>query len=130
MRKIATLLAIVLFSSIGFAQKGAKIEFKVQNNTIDYGKISKGSDNGIRAFEFTNTGDAPLIIVSVQSTSNLTILSAPKDSILPGKTAKIEIKYNMSAPGPIRKTITVESNAINYEEGRIPLKIKGEIISN
>ncbi|PRZ27964.1 DUF1573 domain-containing protein [Flavobacterium granuli] len=130
MKKIATLLAIVLFSCIGFAQKGAKIEFKVQNNTIDYGKISKGSDNGIRTFEFTNTGDAPLIIVSVQSTSNLTILSAPKDSVLPGKTAKIEIKYNMSAPGPIRKTITVESNAINYEEGRIPLKIKGEIIAN
>jgi hypothetical protein len=26
--------------------------------------------------------------------------------------------------GPIRKTITVESNAINYDEGRIPLKNK------
>ncbi|WP_413998950.1 DUF1573 domain-containing protein [Flavobacterium sp. W1B] len=129
MKKIATLLAIICFSSMGFAQKGAKIEFKVQNNTIDYGNISKGKDNGIRTFEFTNTGDAPLIIFSVQSTSNLTILSKPKDSILPGKTARIEIKYNM-IPGPIRKTITVESNAINYDEGRIPLKIKGEVIAN
>jgi hypothetical protein len=26
--------------------------------------------------------------------------------------------------GPIRKTITVESNAINYDEGRIPFENK------
>jgi hypothetical protein len=30
--------------------------------------------------------------------------------------------------GPIRKTITVESNATNYNEGRFALKIKGEVI--
>jgi hypothetical protein len=30
------------------------------------------------------------------------------------------------AVGPIRKTITVESNAVNYD-GRVPLKIKGEV---
>jgi hypothetical protein len=32
--------------------------------------------------------------------------------------------------GPIRKTITVESNAINYDGGRIPLKIKGVVTAN
>jgi len=36
------------------------------------------------------------------------------------------VKYNMGV-GPIRKTITIESNASNYEGGRIPLKIKGEV---
>jgi hypothetical protein len=33
------------------------------------------------------------------------------------------------ALGPIRKTLTVESNAVNYEGGRVALKIKGEVIS-
>jgi hypothetical protein len=42
-------------------------------------------------------------------------------------TGKIDVKYNMN-PGPIRKTITVESNAVNVEGGRIGLKIKGEVI--
>jgi hypothetical protein len=46
---------------------------------------------------------------------------------MPGKTGKIDVKYNMS-PGPIRKTITVESNATNFEGGRVPLKIKGEVV--
>jgi hypothetical protein len=61
MKKIATIIAIVFFTSIGFAQNGAKIEFKAENNTIDYGTITKGRDNGIRVFEFTNTGTTPLI---------------------------------------------------------------------
>lgn len=31
--------------------------------------------------------------------------------------------------GPIRKTITIETNAVNYDEGRVPLKIKGDVIT-
>jgi hypothetical protein len=38
---------------------------------------------------------------------------------MPGKTGKITVKYNM-AVGPITKTITVESNAVNYEGGELP----------
>ena len=128
MKKITTIITILLFSSIGFAQKGAKIEFKAKNNTIDYGTINKNNDNGIRSFEFTNTGDAPLIIYSVQYTKSCTVLSKQNETIQPGKSSKIDIKYDM-VPGPIRKTITVESNAINYDEGRIALKIKGEVSS-
>lgn len=129
MKKIATFIAFLAFCCIGFAQNGAKIDFKAKNNTIDYGTISRDQDNGIRTFDYTNTGSNPLIIYSVQSTSGCTILSKTPDTVLPGKTGKIEIKYNMT-PGPIRKTITVESNAINYEEGRIPLKIKGDVAAN
>ena len=128
MKKIIPLVAGFLISSIGFAQNGPKIDFKDKNNTIDYGTITKEKDNGIRSFVFTNTGDAPLIISSVQTTSNCTILSKQNDTILPGKSSKIDVKYNMTE-GPIRKTITVESNAINYDEGRIHLKIKGEVVS-
>ncbi len=129
MKNTVPLLAILLISCFGFAQNGPKIEFKIADNTIDYGTISKKKDNGIRSIEFTNTGDAPLIIINVLSTSGFWISSKPTESIMPGKNGKIDLKYNM-IPGPIRKTITVESNAINYEDGRIPLKIKGEVIAD
>ncbi len=129
MKNRATLIAIVLMSSFGFAQNSPKIEFKVKDNTIDYGTVSKKSDTGIRTIEFTNTGDAPLIISNVLSTPGFTIPSKPNDPVMPGKTGKIEVKYSMIA-GPIRKTITVESNAVNYEGGRIPLKIKGDVIAD
>ncbi|WP_269684331.1 DUF1573 domain-containing protein [Flavobacterium lacustre] len=129
MKKIITLIAFVFISTISFAQNGPKIEFSAKDNTIDYGKISKGSDSGMRVFEFTNTGNSPLIITDVLSTCGCTVPTKPKDPIMPGKKGKIEIKYNM-APGPIRKTITVESNAVNVDGGRVALKIKGEVITN
>jgi LEA14-like dessication related protein len=127
MKKLILLLAVVVVNASAFAQSGAKIEFKDKDNTIDYGKVTKESDSGVRTFEFKNTGNAPLIITNVQSTCGCTVPTRPTEPIMPGKTGKIDVKYNMN-PGPIRKTITVESNAVNYEGGRVPLKIKGEVI--
>jgi hypothetical protein len=129
MKNIVTIIAVVLMSSFGFSQNGPKIEFKAKDNTIDYGTTTKKKDNGVRSFEFTNTGDAPLIITNVLSTCGCTVPTKPNAPIMPGKTGKIEVKYSM-IPGPIRKTITVESNAVNYEGGRIPLKIKGEVMAD
>ena len=125
MRKLLLLVAFVGFSNVGLGQ--AKIEFMAKDNTIDYGTVTKESDSGLRTFEFKNTGNQPLIISNVQSTCGCTVPSFPKEPILPGKMGKIDVKYNMSA-GPIRKTITVESNASNFEGGKIPLKIKGNVI--
>ena len=125
MQKIIALILFTLFSNISFSQS-AKIEFSAKENTIDYGKVRKASDSGVRVFEFTNTGDSPLLITDVLSTSGFTIMTKPESPIQPGKKGKIEVKYNM-ATGPIRKTITVETNAANYEGGRIALKIKGEV---
>ena len=124
MKKII-LFAVVLSGFAGFSQ--AKIEFKAKDNTIDYGTVSKDSEDGVRTFEFVNTGNAPLIITNVQSTCGCTVPTKPTEPILPGKTGKIDVKYNMN-PGPIRKTITVESNAANVDGGRVAIKIKGEVV--
>lgn len=114
-------IAIFVFAGLATAQaqKMAKIEFK--SETIDYGEIMKGSD-GLRVFEFTNVGDAPLIIEDVKSSCGCTVPKKPKDPIMPGETGEIEVKYNTNRPGPIRKTVTVYSNA---EEPVKALKIKG-----
>jgi hypothetical protein len=126
MKNVVTFIVIALFSTIGYAQNGPKIEFSARDNTIDYGKISK-NDNGLRSFEFTNTGDAPLLIIGAESTVSSIVVTKPAAAIQPGKKGKIDVKYNMAA-GPIRKTITVETNAVNYPDGRVALKIKGEVL--
>ena len=121
------LLSVLFFTTVVISQSGAKIEFKDKDNTIDYGIVTKEEDSGLRSFEFTNTGDTPLTIINVQSSCGCTVPSKPTEPIMPGKTGKIDVKYNMN-PGPIRKTITVETNAVNHEDGRVVLKIKGEVI--
>jgi len=122
------LVLILVFMLAGFgvkAQSGAKIEFKEE--TINYGDVYKGIDSGKRTFEFTNTGDVPLIIKDAKSSCGCTIPSFSKEPIAPGKTGIIEVQYNMN-PGPISKTITVESNAINKENGMVALRIKGTVL--
>ena len=125
MKKIITILFIGLVSlTINAQDKVAKIEFK--SDTIDYGTIEKGS-NGVRVFEFTNTGNAPLIISNVTSTCGCTIPKKPDGPILPGKTGQIEVKYDTNRVNPIRKTITVISNAVTPT---VALKIKGDVVDS
>ncbi len=124
MKKIVLVLFVGLLAlSVNAQDKAAKIEFKTE--TVDYGVIEKGSD-GIRVFEFTNTGTAPLIISKVSSSCGCTIPKKPEEAILPGKTGEIQVKYDTKRVGPIRKAITVISNADTPTK---VLKIKGEVKS-
>ncbi|MGC6430157.1 MAG: DUF1573 domain-containing protein [Jejuia sp.] len=123
MKHLITLLFVGLISfSLNAQDKVAKIEFK--ETTIDYGTIEKGAD-GVRVFEFTNTGDAPLIISKVNSSCGCTIPKKPEEPIMPGKTGEIEVKYDTNRVNPIRKTITVMSNA---DTPTVALKIKGLVV--
>lgn len=117
------ILCVAFISTASFAQeKVAKIEFKT--DVIDYGTIEKGA-NGVRVFEFTNTGDAPLIISNVSSTCGCTVPQKPDGPILPGETGEISVKYDTNRVNPIRKTITVTSNA---DTPTVALKIKGMVV--
>ena len=122
--KKALLFLLIFVGLQGFSQeeKKAKIEFKQLE--IDYGTIDKNSD-GTRIFEFTNTGDAPLIINRVKSSCGCTIPSKPTKPIMPGQSDKIVVKYNTHRAGPFRKTVTIYSNAQNSV---IILKIKGKVV--
>lgn len=124
MKKIVLILFVGLLAlGVNAQDKAAKIEFK--SETVDYGVIEKGSD-GVRVFEFTNTGTAPLIISKVSSSCGCTIPKKPEEAILPGKTGEIQVKYDTKRVGPIRKAITVISNADTPTK---VLKIKGEVTS-
>lgn len=119
------LVAIAIFIFAGFAvqaQETAKIEFKTE--VIDYGEITKGSD-GIRVFEFTNTGNAPLIITDVTSSCGCTIPEKPEAPIAPGESGQIKVKYDTNIVGHIRKTVTVYSNA---DVPAKSVKIKGKVV--
>ncbi|EKF55898.1 hypothetical protein I215_05080 [Galbibacter marinus] len=114
----------VLSFAVQAQEKTAKIEFKQQ--VIDYGEIAKGSD-GVRVFEFTNTGDIPLVISDVRSSCGCTIPKKPEAPIAPGATGQIEVKYDTNRVGPIRKTVTVQSNA---DTPTVAVKIKGKVLAS
>jgi hypothetical protein len=116
MKAFGTLLAVLFISFTMNSQ-----EFKFEEETIDYGKINKGS-NGERIFSFTNIGDAPLIIQNVQSSCGCTIPEKPENPIMPGKKGEIKVSYDTKRVGGFSKQITITSNA---KIARKVLKIKG-----
>ncbi|TXD48260.1 DUF1573 domain-containing protein [Polaribacter sp. IC073] len=98
-------------------------EFKFEKETIDYGKINKGT-NGERTFVFINIGDAPLLIKNIQSSCGCTVPEKPEKPIMPGEKGKIKVAYNTNIIGGFSKQITILSNA---KSARKILKIRGYI---
>jgi len=123
MKKVV-LLFIVGMISLSISAQENKAAILFENDVVDYGEVDYG-DDGVRKFEFTNTGTDVLIISRVYSTCGCTIPKKPEAPIQPGETGSIEVKYDTKRIGPIRKTITVYSNA-----STIPytLKIKGKVL--
>ncbi|MFB0875976.1 DUF1573 domain-containing protein [Sphingobium sp. sgz301303] len=107
-----------------FAQvaSGAKIAF--DKETHDYGNIKHGA-NGTSTFRFTNTGNAPLIIIRVTGNCGCVVPAWPKEPIAPGAFGEITVKYDTKRLGPISKSATVTSNAVN--EGSKVIRIKGTV---
>ncbi|MDX2360214.1 MAG: DUF1573 domain-containing protein [Crocinitomicaceae bacterium] len=112
----------VMAQADAVVQNGATIEFKKE--THDYGTVEYGG-NGQCSFEFTNTGNAPLIISQAKGSCGCTVPSWPKEPIAPGATAVITVKYDTKRPGAINKSVTITSNAVNAPTQVI--RIKGNV---
>ena len=125
MKNILFFISFSLFLGTGFllGQNSNTAEFKFTTETINYGKIDRNS-NGVRVFEFTNIGKAPLIIKTIQSACGCTVPKKPTKPIMPGEKGKIEVEYDTSRLGGFSKIITIFSNA---KIARKTLKIRGYV---
>jgi hypothetical protein len=100
---------------------GPQMEFETK--VMDYGEIAKGSDP-LRKFVFTNVGMAPLIIKSAKGSCGCTVPDYPKEPIMPGSSATIDVRYDTNRIGQFTKTVTLTTN---MEEEKIVLTIKGKV---
>ena len=87
---------------------------------FDFGTIDQGTSVE-HVFEFTNTGEAPLVIVSAKSSCGCTVPTYPKTPVAPGDTAEMLVKFNGSGKNQVSKTVTVTANT---ETGKETIKIK------
>ncbi len=96
----------------------------VAEDTHDFGQANEG-DKVTHVFEFTNEGQTPLIISSVQASCGCTTPDYPKQPIKPGESSKIEVVFNTSnQPGMQHKVITMISNA---NPNQTIFHLKGEV---
>ena len=91
----------------------------------DFGTINEG-DVVETVFKFTNTGDAPLMIVNARGSCGCTVPEWPENqAIAPGQTSQMLVKFNSSGkPNLQNKTVTITANT---ESGREQIKIKAMV---
>ena len=124
MKKVILAIALMIGAVTTQAQEttgGPQMTF--ESTVMDYGTIEHKAD-GARAFVFTNTGDAPLIISNARGSCGCTVPTWPKEPIPPGASGTIGVKYDTKRVGKFTKTITLSTNTA--EKSKI-LTIKGEI---
>lgn len=111
--------ASVLIISL-FVLAGPKIDFEEKKH--DFGEQPFRGKVEF-AFEFTNSGNAPLVIESHETSCHCTSAHYNKAPILPGQKGKILVKYDATKVGVFYRKVTLYTNA-----GKQNLTIKGEIV--
>jgi hypothetical protein len=125
MKRIQSLIAALMIVCAGiFAQdKTAAITFK--NTTHDFGTFAEELGNVTTEFEFTNTGNAPLLITRTAASCGCTTPEYPREPIAPGKSGVIKVTYSAKGrPGVFQKTVYVFANT---DPEKSTLIIKGKV---
>ncbi len=86
----------------------------------DFGEIEAKTEVETE-FNYTNTGNAPLVITDIKSSCGCTVPKDwSRDPLAPGATGKFSVKFNGSGSNKVTKTITVTANT---EKGSEVVKI-------
>lgn len=123
-KALFTLLAVML-TVLPAAAGGPGISFKTTSH--DFGTIKASKGNVSYEYEFTNTGDKPLVIVSVTNGGcGCTRPEFTQEPIAPGKTGKVKITFNPEGrKGEFKREVKVKTNASSKREA---LRFSGVIV--
>ena len=104
--------------------KQAEATFPAKSH--DFGTIKEANGPVSCTFEFTNTGDKPLLIIDATASCGCTRPEYPSKPIKPGKKGKIKVTYSpIGRPGAFKKTVKIKTNG---KERMTVLRIEGTVI--
>jgi mono/diheme cytochrome c family protein len=98
-------VCLFAFGAATAAWAGPRIEFK--ETVFDFGVLPQGATVQ-RAVPFENTGDAPLEILSVQTSCGCTAALPAEKTVAPGRKSEIRLGYDSRGKvGEVTKIVTV-----------------------
>jgi hypothetical protein len=114
------------FSGLTSQQLANAPVFKLESNTVDFGKIKQNSSADVEFF-FTNEGKSDLIIRYVKAGCGCTALMPTENVIKPGDKGSVKARFNSGGyKGNIYKNIFVYTN--DPKNSEVMLMIKGEVL--
>lgn len=126
--KTLVFVAFTILCLNAYSQKSNTPAIRFDISEFDFGKVDENGGNITHRFNFTNTGQSPLVINNVNVTCGCTTSGWSKEPIAPGGKGYIDANFNPKGrPGKFTRSYTVLSNA---ENNQLVLKLTGEVISN
>jgi hypothetical protein len=87
-------ILVLLFIGLSH-QLTAQAQLKFTDTKKSFGFVKKGEQVKL-SYEFTNTGNQPLVILDAKAECSCTKVTWPKEPILPGKSNNIEVLFDTS----------------------------------
>lgn len=124
MKRIITIVLIAVSLPMFAQQLGPHISW--DNDKYDFGEILEANGKVTHKFEFTNTGNEPLVITNVRPSCGCTSSDYTKEPVMPGSKGYVSATYNpLRRPGKFSKTITITTNT---ESPTSVLRFTGNVI--
>lgn len=121
MKRIAAALVAIL---VGLAALAAGPQIKFDTMARDFGTLSQGDEPVQLTYQFTNTGDAPLVIISAKASCGCTHPKYPDAPIPPGQSGTITLRFNpRNQLGEVNKSVTVRTN--DKKQKKLTLRLSG-----
>ena len=120
-------ILLLIFMAVATLGAWAKGEVQFASREHDFGTIKAAGGTVTATYEFTNTGDEPISIVTVTNGGcGCTKPSFPLEPIAPGKKGKIKVNFNPATfKGEFRRSVKVQ---FSNSRKRTVLKFSGVVI--
>ena len=104
---------------------------KFDQTAYSFGTIPEKGGKVSHTFEFTNEGDANLVIVDASADCGCTVPEFSREPVKPGDEGEITVRFNGKGRphGSFKKIVRVRSNALNslavaFVKGRIARPVR------
>jgi hypothetical protein len=99
-------------------------DFSFKEQEFNFGTIKQG-DVVTHEFEFTNSGNEPIIISTAAGSCGCTVPIWPKEPVAKGQKSTIKVTFNSAGKmGMQDKTVTINSNA---KQNPMIIHMKGNV---
>ncbi len=125
-RSVGTDMVDLPYSAEGEKKKKMPV-VTFDTTDVHLGKILQGD---VRSFtyNFTNTGEAPLIISSASASCGCTVAKKyPKGKIMPGEGGAVEVEYDSQSKWG--EQVSVISLTVNAVPNRVELALRANVIA-
>lgn len=130
MKRISALIIGLALSLTFMAMAKGTPEIKFDRTVYDYGTIKEANGPVTAKFTYTNTGTAPLSIITVNTPCNCSTSKFSPKPLAPGAKGEITVTFNPKGyAGEFTRNVTVRTNIKDgKQKKKVILKIKGVVI--